>query len=278
MIKWVCLAAAGLVVLTACPQTRKADQTGPSSAASPGANPSSSGSSIELDGGALRVDRVSSRPTTISRKQAADDFVKVRTLAKGPVVPILGRVTTSIGADDLRFRRLKNLKGLLAWVYIAYLGAPPASCPGFYAPQPLSSATASHAWVVIVDAKTGRGYSYKGVGAGFCGVNIVPDLSVAGKEISVPWSFSNHRFRVQIPPCGVYESAHFQTYKAGAYRPLTLATAYVLIKPCREAPTVYVLTVTGKARPAMHAPLGYDCFPVSDPAFPRPADCLGGNP
>lgn len=242
----------GLCVLTACPHARKSTTlpTAPTT--------------IDLDGGALHVDRVASVSTPISRQQAATDFVETYTKASGPVVPILGLVTTRVTPYKGQLHPPRNLKRVLSWVYVGHPGQilDRHCAPGYIPQSPAPGA--SNAWVVIIDAMTGKGYVYEGRGTQECAPLFQPELFAISRSLSVPWTFSGHELRIRVPPCGQYGSAHF--------RARTIAIAFVPIGPCRKKATVFVLD-TGRARPQQHAALGVDCYSVSDPAFPRPSEC-----
>jgi hypothetical protein len=255
-IERLCAVSIALCLLTACPNTRKAT--------APAAVPMS----IDLDDGALHVDRVASASTPISRQQAATDFVETYTKTSGPVVPIFGLVTTRVTPYRGQQHPPRNLKRALSWVYVGHQGdVVEHNCGPGYIPQSPAPG-ASKAWVVIIDAMTGKGYVYEGRGTQECAPLFQPELFGTARSLSVPWTFSGHELRVRVPPCGQYASAHF--------RARTVATAFVPIGPCRKKATVFVLD-TGRARPQQHAALGVDCYGVSDPAFPRPSDCLPGN-
>jgi len=221
---------------------------------------------IDLDQGALHIVGVSGIAPKITRTQAAEDFDRFADqFATGPVVPVLGRVTTKMTFHGTQTE--PSLKGTIAWVYITHpdYSRYTGHCPGFVAP-PATPSHASNAIVFIVDATTGGAYEYKGPGRQQCGFSqIDPELKAAAMRVSVPWTYRKHVFRVKLPPCG-----SIGQFGAG------YVYAIVHYGPCNKKGTVFVRTQVLLHMGTQIAPVGVVCGPAFDPIIPRPASCLNG--
>ncbi|MGZ4105541.1 MAG: hypothetical protein ACXVQ6_07370 [Actinomycetota bacterium] len=113
----------------------------------------------------------------------------------------------------------------------------------------------------IVDAVTGNAYTYIGTEAHvMCGWG--PRMSVADMIVSVHWTYSNHIYRISIPPCGRIEN-----FGGGS------AFAAVPIGPCDGKASVFVHHEPGRVILGKSVPLGVRCGTAYDPAIPKPSTC-----
>jgi hypothetical protein len=228
-----------------------------------------------FDGGALELQPVAHGHPAISRAVAAHVAITARSDLRGQVIPMLAAVTTRVTANQEPASTVPNFTSTLAWVYLTHPNVPPASCPAplpSRSPRPATPPPTPSSGIaaVIVDGRTGVGFSYESAGVGSCGGLPAPGLWQAQREESVPWTLAGHiGVRIAVPPCGQLDG--FST--GGRW---SEATALVPDAPCRGNPAERVMRLDRRpTTPA--APIGPICSGLHDPAVPDPSDCVSDN-
>lgn len=220
---------------------------------------------VRLDDGALVVTPVEA--TSPPGRDVAARVLASQSLpsAQQALTPVLASVSASLPPGS----PVRRLRLPLAWVYLGteHLRFAP-SCPMVRMATTPPPPHASHAWALLVDARTGAAYSYAGAGTGACGPSAVPRLTRASLNVSIPFTVERPaplriRETFDLPACG-----HLWGGSA------SMALASVDTGPCHGSPSKQVVVTYGRLAEKPHARLGLVCYGLHDAKLGAPADCV----